>query len=433
MLGLYRILYLPLFILFAPFAVYRMLRRGGYGRDLHHRLGLYPHLPKKSKNRTRLWIQAVSVGELLAIGPLLKALHDTDRFEIVVTTTTSTGYVILSNSYQELTLFRGYFPLDFWPITSRAWRRIDPDIIVLTESELWPEHLQQAKQRQIPALLINARISDRSFKRYQRAAFFAAWNFSKLTHISASSEIDAKRIADLGVDSTKIQITGNLKLDTDIQPRLTAAEIAAERRACGFDPEDLVVLGSSTWPGEEAMLARYVMHRRNAGEKSLKLLIVPRHAERRNEICQDLQALGITARFRHLQQNTEEEYDSWIYVADTTGELKTLTQIADIAFIGKSMPQHQGGQTPVEAAIAGLPIVMGPDMTNFRAITQSIIHARIARVGSDEAGIFSELDFFLSQADERASVRERAASWHRSNRGALQRTVELIHSYVHDS
>src|SRR5688572_4338542 len=156
MLWLYRLLFLPALLLLAPGYLLRMRKRGGYGENFGQRFGAVPHLPLRRNDRARVWLQAVSVGEILAIGPVIEALHR-DGIEVYLTTTTSTGYQLAQERYRSHTVAIGYFPIDWWPFVARAWRAILPDLIVLTEGERWPELLHHAARRGVPVVGVNAR------------------------------------------------------------------------------------------------------------------------------------------------------------------------------------------------------------------------------------------------------------------------------------
>ena len=171
----YRILFPLLLIPALPYYLWRMLRRGGYGPGFSQRLGFFPKLGPKTPGKRRLWIQAVSVGELEAIGPLLRRLQASGAAEIILTTTTSTGYRLAQERYADVADRIGIFPTDLWPCSALAWNRICPDGVILVEGELWPEHLAQARARGVPADLINGRISDKSFARHLRFRNFSAY------------------------------------------------------------------------------------------------------------------------------------------------------------------------------------------------------------------------------------------------------------------
>lgn len=427
MLWVYRILFLPLLLLSSPYYLWRMLRRGGYGEGFAQRLGLFPALPPKRPEVRRLWIQAVSVGEVEAIGPLLARLRDSGRIEVVLTTTTSTGYRLARERHADACLAIGVFPIDFWPCSAAAWRRIQPDAVVLTEGELWPEHLLgQARRRGVPALLINARLSDRSLARHRRTPRIAAALLGSFAWIGAGSAEDARRLTELGAHAERTEVTGNLKFDVAAEGALPEAERAALRDELGFgdNPQALVLLGSSTWSGEETLLIATLGKLRAQGIDA-RLLLVPRHAERRDAVRRELTEANLAFHQRSAE-GPRAKPGTVIHLADTTGELRRLTRAADLAFSGKSLPPHDGGQTPVECAAAGVPLVYGPAMTNFRAICGGLEAAGAARRGGDAAEVGHRLTELACDPAARAAMGAAAAAWHASNRGASERTAARI-------
>ncbi len=420
MLWLYRLLFIPALVVLGPGYLRRMRRRGGYRADFAHRFGRHPPLPAPQIGRPRIWLQAVSVGEMLAVGPLIEALQR-DGAEIYLTTTTSTGYRLAHDRYRGLTVGIGYFPIDWWPFSAKAWRRIAPDLVILTEGERWPEHLQQATNRGVPVICINARLSDRSFARMRWFRPAARLMVRGITRLLPASAEDAARFAQLGVPEDRIQTTGNIKLDVQI-PRLDAAALAQLRRELGLPAAGAVLVGSSTWPGEEAALLAALQQAR-AGGQAVSLLLVPRHAERRLEIERLLQAAGL--RF-HLRSHGPAPGEVEVAVGDTTGELRKLAQLADVIFVGKSLPPHTEGQTPVEAAALEKPILFGPGMSNFRVIAQDLIARGAARVVSDPAALARTATQLLGAGAERQALAAGAAQWRRDNGGAVERTLADI-------
>jgi 3-deoxy-D-manno-octulosonic-acid transferase len=419
MLWLYRLLFIPTLLVMAPAYLRRMWRRGGYRQNFAQRFGTHPALPAKRPGVRRIWLQAVSVGEMLAIAPLLEALQR-DGVEIYLTTTTSTGWQLARERYGGLTLGIAYFPIDWWPFSSRAWRTIAPDLVVLTEGERWPEHMHQAARRGVPVLAINARISDRSFRRMKLFAPAARLMVSDLTRLLPASAHDAARFHELGVPVEKTVMTGNIKLDVPI-PRLTPVEATQLRRELGLG-DGLVLLGSSTWPGEEAALLGAFRQAREQGLRCT-LLLVPRHAERRTEIERWLQSTGLSFHFRSGGA-ARGEVD--VAVGDTTGELRKFTQLADLVFIGKSLPPHTEGQTPVEAATLERAIVLGPGMGNFRELAHDLLARGAAVEIPDAAALGSVAAELLRDTGRRAALAQAAAQWRRDNSGAVERTLAVL-------
>lgn len=420
MLWLYRILFLPALLVLAPRYLWRMRRRGGYGENFSQRFGIGHVLPPKTSSRHRLWLQAVSVGEVLAVGPLLEELGQNHDLEIYLTTTTSTGYRLAAERYRERVVGIGYFPIDAWIFSHLAWRAIEPDLVILMEGERWPEHVHQARRRDVPVLSINARLSDRSYRRLRKFAFVRRAVFDGITRLLASSGQDAARFRELGFPSERIVTTGNLKLDVSIAP-LADEQRGQLRRELGL-PEGKIILGSSTWPGEERALLEALQEARAAGVPC-SLLIVPRHAERRDELERWLQTCGMNFHFRS-RGAAPATVD--IAVADTTGELRQLTQLADVVFVGKSLPPNEGGQTPVEAAALEKPLVFGPRMSNFRAIADELLQRGAAHEVADDAVLVHEITSLLRDANRSLRMASAAAQWHRENAGAVQRTADVI-------
>jgi 3-deoxy-D-manno-octulosonic-acid transferase len=421
---LYRILFLPLLLLASPYYLWRMHRRGGYAEGFWHRFGKVPALPPRQPGRPRVWLQAVSVGEILAIAPLLEALHQAARPEVYLTTTTSTGYRLAREKYAALTAGIGYFPLDFWAFSARTWRAVRPDLCVLMEGERWPEHLRQAHMRGVPVISVNARMSDRSFRRSVRFKRTLRAFSRGLTRILCATKRDEQRFKALGFPAERLQTTGNLKLDVTI-PLLAETERTQLRREVGLG-DGLVLLGSSTWPGEEAALLAALTAARERG-LAVSLLLVPRHAERREELRALLAGSGFSFHFRTAGV-AAGPVD--VAVGDTTGELRWLTQLADLVFVGKSLAPHDGGQTPVEAASLGKPLLHGPRMTNFREIIRSLSEAgAVRRVDTAEQLVAVAVEL-LQDATQRETLAAAAREWSEANRGATARTLAVIHTQL---
>ena len=422
MIWLYRLLFAPALLFLAPGYVLRMRRRGGYGEDFRQRFGAHPDLPR-NEHRRRVWIQAVSVGEMLAIGPLLRELKK-DGVEVYLTTTTSTGRRIAIERHSGLTAHLGYFPLDWQPFSARAWERIKPDLMILTEGERWPEHLRQAALRGVPVISLNSRLSDRTFRRLSLLGRGAKLCLEGISLHLAASRQDAERLAALGVAPERIKTVGNLKLDVTIEP-LSPADAATLRSELGLLP-GIVLLGSSTWPGEEAALLRAWRTARSAGNAG-SLLLVPRHEERRAEIESLLRDSGATYHFRSRgPAATPVE----VSVADTTGELRRLTQLADLVVVGKSLPPHTEGQSPVEAAALGKPILFGPGMANFRTIAAELLASGAAREFADANQLSGAFSSLLTDEGAAKALASQAATWHRAKQGSLGRSLIEIRRFL---
>jgi 3-deoxy-D-manno-octulosonic-acid transferase len=419
MIWFYRILFIPVLLVLAPAYLRRMRRRGGYSENFAHRFGGHPRMSRKAAGTRRVWLQAVSVGEMLAIGPILEGLRR-DGVEVYLTTTTSTGYRLAMDKYRGITAGIGYFPIDWWPFSARAWRRIKPDLVILTEGERWPEHLRQAAKRGVPVVCINARLSDRSFQRMKWFRPVARLMVEGITRLLPCSAQDEARFRELGVPTSNITTTGNIKLDVQI-PLLSDDERGQLRRELGL-PDGLVLLGSSTWPGEEeAMVGAWRLTRERGVRCSL--ILVPRHAERRLEVERVLLKAKVKFHFRS-KGPAPGEVD--VLVGDTTGELRKITQLADVVFVGKSLPPHTEGQTPVEAAALGKPIIVGPGMGNFRLLSRDLLARGAARDVTDAAALAEVAQELLRDSSKREALALAATAWRRENAGAVARTLAVI-------
>ncbi len=424
---IYRILFLPLWLLTLPSYLLHIRKRGGYRKRFGTRFGSGLEVPSKREGVSRIWIQAVSLGEMLAIEPLLKALAADERIEIYLTVTTSTGYAVAQEKYSELAVGISYFPIDFYPFSSRVWNIVDPDIAICAETELWPEHSRQAVKRGVPYLLVNARLSDRSFKRAMQLRGFFRPVLLNTSQVFACSDLDRDRYIELGAPAERVGTTGNIKVDVTIEPILDEVTRSSMRAEMGLS-DGFILLGSSTWPGEEEMLIDAIRAVRKQDPKA-RLLIVPRHAERRHEIEAMLRERASDLRF-HFKSRGAPEHELDILVADTHGELRALTQISDLAFIGKSLPPHTEGQTPVECGVLGRAMVFGSGMSNFRSIREGLLQHGAVREVNNEAEAIAMIIELSQDAEVRSKMGDGGRAWHAGSRGAVERTAQGVLSWL---
>lgn len=434
MIWFYRILYLPVLALILPSYLVRMWRRGGYSRGFFDRFGLIRVPERNSVKVKRIWLQAVSVGELLAIRPILEYFAADPTIEVVLTTTTSTGLKIALQKYPGLATTIGVFPLDFWLFSRSAWSHIQPDAVLLTESELWPEHLHQARKRKVPVILINARLSDRSYKIHKTVPFLSKILFRQIDKLLASSQHDYNRFLDIGVESQKIRLFGNIKCDIHVEPLLSKNKIRNLMTEFGFQAENeetrtpSIILGASTWPGEEEALLSTLKTALKNGI-NCRLVIVPRHPERRKEIQTVLEGNELSFHFRSDTKIAQP--NTMIYVGDTIGELRFFTQASDIVFVGRSLPPHREGQTPIEAAAYGKPILTGKGMSSFHDISRSLIACGGALEVESALNLEEKILRLLQSETERREMAEAALQWHSCNQGATMKTIDEVMNWMH--
>ncbi len=427
MIYFYRLIALPLMLLASPYFIGRKLRRDGLLEDWKQRFGFLPKLPKKNqtsldktKGKKRIWIQAVSIGEILAIETLIDQLMETEQVEIILTTTTSTGYQAAKERYDKKIKLVGLFPIDFWIFSKIAWSRLQPDCILLAESELWPEHLAQASKNKTPVFIINARLSNSSFKRLKAFKPFAHFLFSNVKTIYSATQIDFDRFIALGVKPDSI--IGNIKLDVPFPYPLSEEEkhecinklfLITEK----VKEKEFILIGASTWPGEEALLLSAQKACIKAGI-DCRLIIVPRHVERKASIIKLLKEQKLKwILASDIELAALEKHNAAIFLSDKTGNLSKLIRLADLAFIGKSMPPNRGGQTPIEAVAQGVPIITGPNMSNFANIIDDLKSVS-AGIQIPDSNLFSEKIIELAQdPKKRKDLAQSGIEWHKSKKG----------------
>ncbi len=403
------------------------MRRGGYGFKFHYRLGLFPDLKKKSRQCKRIWIQAVSVGELSSISKILEQLIEDENIEIILTGTTSTGLIMASEKYQQSVLAHGPFPLDWWYFSRLAWSRIRPDLIITVDSELWPEHFHQAGINGVPALIINARLSDRTFQRLSKSDIARKLLLPRGLEILTTSERQASRWVEIGVPFDQVQVVGNLKVDAVPDSAVNPVSAIQLKDQFGFKKDSLVIAGISTWPGEEELLLDTILQLRNE-QIDARLLLIPRHAERRKKIASMLQAKKVNHHLRTYSKQAPQE--TLVYLADTTGELSTLIQCADLAFGGKTLPPNRGGQNPIEPVALGIPLVLGPNFQNFQQTCgELLIHDAILTTTSSEQTKSTLLEL-AKKPEKRNILCHQALDWMASQGSPSSQTLEKIYQLL---
>ncbi|MDA7866447.1 3-deoxy-D-manno-octulosonic acid transferase [Verrucomicrobia bacterium] len=428
----YNVLFAVFFLFTLPYYFLRLWRRGNWQKGVGQRFGIYDSaLKARLKGRRVIWFHAVSVGEVNLCALLVKAFGDSlSQWTIVVSTTTTTGMGELDRKLPE-SVIKIYYPVDFLPAVNRALRVIDPRLVVLVEAEIWPNLLWRLADRDTPTFLVNARLSDRSAKRYAQFKGLFDSIFSSLACVGVQNETDATTVASVGCHPKRISVTGNLKFDAvdlTTQHSLNPLELI---RWAGAPSEALVLLGSSTHAGEERVLGEIFLRLRDRFE-NLFLVIVPRHFERGPDVGRELEAMGIQYRFRSEfgGEVGGSETRGDCLIVNSTGELRFFYEIASVVFIGKSLLAH-GGQNPIEAAAAACAVVTGPYMENFRAITKTFLKAKAMVQVKDSTELENEIGRLFEQSEERKLLGERSRSVVDRNRGAVARTVTMIEPFLH--
>ncbi|NBS54721.1 hypothetical protein EBT23_04040 [bacterium] len=389
----YNLLFTAGFALTWPYFTYLIWRRQPFWERLGERLGHYPREIKEwlKKPERPVWIHAVSVGEVLLARVLVRELRrHRPNLRVFLTVGTPTGRRVAEPLLDEKTCV-SYVPTDFYYSMMRAFRRVRPKALILVENEIWPNMLWRAKKMGIPVCLVNSRLSRRNRRLFRAARTFVRPVLQAFDWIGVQSEEDLGRFA--------------IALASDNPGK--GREI---RRFAGWDRGQVVLLGGSTHPGEEKALAD-VLRELKSKHPNLRLMLVPRHVERKGEILQELSATGLKVGLRsRLEQETGADPD--ILLVDSTGELRDLYPACELVFIGKTA------------------IVAGPHMDNFQSLRREFLAAKAIVVSADARALGTELDGLLVSPAERDELGRRALSCFREHLGAGARHVEALLKFL---
>ena len=416
---LYRLALPLLFVAAFPGWLLKMRRRGGFGSGLGERLALY-RAEKSTEPRHAVHVHAVSVGEALVALKLIRAWRELDAAAgFVLATGTATGHAVATAAALP-GLRVTYAPLDFPSMVRRYLDRFRPERIVLIEGDVWPHLLIACRSRTIPAALVNARMSPRSARRYRKFAGWLKPLFAMLDIVAIQDADDAQTWRELGANPDHIHHTGSIKFD----PAGGAAPVRKaefQEMLDTFGANRRVVLAASTHPGEDAWLASCI---RAAAPDALPV-IVPRHAERRAEVREELEQSGfhVVQRSRFAAPGAAGDR-SCVFLIDSTGELRDWTAHADVVIIGKSF-RSTGGQNPSEAILAGKPLICGPHMENFQPLADRLAAAGGCLRATDETSLQQAIRAALDP-QRAAEITASGARVLATHEGATRRVIDLL-------
>lgn len=411
---------LPVFFIVAfPAWLIKMWRRGGYGSGLLERFGKF-RTKKSSEPRDVVYIHAVSVGEVLIAQKLIAGWlkeHADDR--IVLAATTSTGHAVAKEKSPEGVRVI-YSPLDFSFIVRSVFRRFTPRQIILIESETWPNLLNIARKSEIPVAMVNARLSQRSEARFHKVTGLVKPLFEMVKVFAVQNQGDAERFEKLGISAEKISVTGSMKFDPS-GGAVPQCRDEFTKMLSDFGNTKPVILAASTHGGEEKLIGEALV---KSGVEAL-YLIVPRHAERRAAVKADLESIGYEVCLRS-DYATPKTPDKACLVADTTGELRDWTAHADIVIVGKSW-LGEGGQSPAEAIMAGVPVICGNNMGNFEPLMTMLRERKGVYMLDSSDQIADTVSALLSDISLRETTTTAAKEVLSLHQGAVERTVNLVY------
>ena len=422
----YNVLFPVCYVLLLPRFLVRMWKRGGYRKGFAQRFARYPDdIVERLNEMPRIWIHAVSVGEVYVALRFAEELRQSDpETAFVLTTTTSTGHRVAERRMDPRDVLL-YFPADFPAVAARALSALKPKALILTECELWPNLIREAHSRGIPVIMINGRISQSSYRGYRLLRAFFRRTVGAMDLLLVQTPVDKQRLLSLGAPQSRVRIVGTAKYDIAQRESDGEETVRALLTRLGMGQGSVVVVGGSTWSGEEEALLG-ICGRLRSSVDNLKLVLAPRHAERRSQVESEIRKHAVTyLRRSELQDEPGSARPVDVLLVDTTGELKHFYACADVIFVGKSLTNH-GGQNIIEPAMFGKPVIVGPNMENFPDVIEDFLAADGIVQVADANGLERELKRLLLDADARAGYGNRAAEVVRERRGSVAASARMI-------
>ncbi|MBP1842303.1 3-deoxy-D-manno-octulosonic-acid transferase [Rhizobium petrolearium] len=411
----YRLAGILLYPLVGPYLSYRAIKGKEDRSRRLERLG-YASLPRP--RGPLVWMHAASVGETIAIMPLIRELRRREIHILLTTGTVTSANLVQSRLADEV--IHQYVPLDVKFPIKRFVAYWKPDACITAESEIWPTTVSELARRYIPQIRVNARISDRSFERWRNYGSIAEALFEKMALVVAQSDLDAERFRDLG--AWPVIVSGNLKSDTD-PPPCDETLLARYRKEIG-DRQTWAAI--STFDGEEQAVA--TVHRALKPKNGQLTILVPRHPDRADAIESMLKEAGLTVARRSRNDPLTPETD--IFLGDSIGEMGLYLRLTEIAFVGKSLAAAEGGQNPLEPAMLGCAVLSGPHIQNFRDAYQHLVRKGGARIVRDVEMLAKAVHYLMINDLARRKMVDSGYDAMEEMRGALSKTVKALEPYI---
>ncbi len=410
------LVYLAAILLGFPYFLYKILATPKSRSSILARLG---GGARRESDGPLMVIHGVSVGEVLAARTLFEGLVKAlPGWEFIITSTTPTGYEMARKAYPDVAV--GYFPLDISFAVNRFFGRLRPSGVILMELEIWPNFLSRAYREEIPVFLANGRISQGSFRGYQKVKRLLFKPLTKIRRYCVQTEEYARRFLDLDIPESQIAVTGSMKFDSAPRP-INAEEEASIRESLHIPPTHPVFVAGSTHAGEESIVLSAFKELRKK-HSSLLLVIVPRYPNRADEISDLVRQAGFTAARKSM---LDEALGDRVLIVDTIGELARVYGIATCVFVGGSLVPR-GGQNMIEPAALGRPVVFGPQIENFAEVGEMLVKSGAADYVHDARDMTSNLDPVLSDPERARQMGDRGKETVARLRGSTARTVDII-------
>ena len=402
-------------------------------KTVPYRLGIVPRPmggrdPQHGKPRRPIWVHALSVGEVLSALPLLQILQKRykDR-RVLLSVSTLTGFELAKTRLSGTRWEVFFSPYDIPLVVSRMIDSVDPALMVIVETDIWPNMVYHLHHRRIPIVLANARLSPRTFSGYRKLRSIMGPTLRRISKICAQSGSEADRFYQLGVGRSRLVVTGNVKFD-QVQTPVTEEQVSELAKRLGIGKKTPLLIAGSTHNGEEAILAdAFQAIRRDY--PTLRLIVVPRNPKRAASVDRMFTAAGFSCGRLSDSEQPQGIASPDVWVVDVIGVLRGLYRLSNISFIGGSLVKR-GGHNPLEAAECGKPILFGPHMTDFPDISRKLKEGKGAIEVRTATDIHNELTYLMGAPEEAATMGQRAFAIYRANQGAVDRTLDVIGSVL---
>jgi 3-deoxy-D-manno-octulosonic-acid transferase len=413
----------------SPRFIYDAFRHGKYVQGWRERLGGLPAI--ETHRRPIIWLHCVSVGEAQAARPLARAILDKfPSHALVISTTTLTGQRIARDAFRDDAATVFYFPFDWAWTARRSLRAVNPAVVLIMETELWPNFLRECRKRGVPVAIVNGRLSERSYSRYRLARRFVKRIVNDLDLALMQTNGDAERMKGLGLAPERVFVSGNVKFDAPEDAGEQALTRELRERFQFDDGRPLLLAASTHSPEERIIIEAFRELRATTGNEQVRLLIAPRHPERFAEVAALLDSSGLDwARRSAARLESDRVCD--IVLLDSIGELRAVYSLASVVFVGGSLSQT-GGHNIIEPAMVGACTVTGAHTFNFTAIVRAFLEAdalvQLPPLSEADApsALASTLKELLANGERRRALGERARQVLEQNRGATARTIKLL-------
>ena len=414
---LYTVIYLFLLPLFVLRLLWRSLKAPAYRRRIYERFAI---IPRRKSKKSLIWVHAVSMGEVIAATPMVqKLMQRYPDYEFCITTTTPTGSERVRAAFGNK-VFHYYLPYDVPVFFSFFIRAVKPEMLIVMETELWPNMVAVCQAKNISVVLANARMSKKSAKGYKRIYMLTQHLLQKLTLIAAQSKMDAERFAFLGADRQKICVTGSVKYDIDIHSGIHQRALVLKAQLNADDRK--IVIFASTHPGEDEVILPLIKRLHQIHPEFLAI-VVPRHPERFEVVAEMAEKMGLES--IRLSKKHRCTQDTQFVLGDTTGDMLALYGLVDVAFIGGSLINH-GGHNFLEAAAWEVPVLSGPSVYNFQSVANVMIKAGGLKRLHDHFDLERTLQYWLQGTGDLTDVGKAAKKVQIDNQGALDELLTHI-------